>query len=400
MNNKYKSYKNKNLLEDEDFIRNMLYPTPETDDYWNSLVEYGLLSTEELNTARTFMEAVKKPDEILSDREKGELWKKIETTNSKNRNKQSKRHRLFYLVSAAAILLLLFSIPLFNQPILEETETDIFALMQQVPLAVDGSQGIRLIVSDEDTYVLDQKSADIILNEEGNIRVDEDVLTKKTADAKEGKINYNQLIIPKGTRSKLTLPDGTTMHINSGSHVIFPERFETGKRELFVNGEVFLEVAPDVKNPFLIHTKEMTVRVTGTSLNISAYEEEDLSVVLVSGSVIVKTPDKQEAPLSPNQMLTYTNNTSSIRQVEVSDYVSWKEGYLICDRENLPALMKKISRFYGNTIICDPALSLFHGNGKLDLKDDFELLIKGLKSIFPIEVVKKGDTYYIQTLIN
>ncbi|MCD8193161.1 MAG: FecR domain-containing protein, partial [Tannerellaceae bacterium] len=193
-----------------------------------------------------------------------------------------------------------------------------------------------------------------------------------------------------------TLPDGTALHINSGSHVVFPEKFADHQREIFVNGEVFLEVAPDTKCPFLIHTKNMTVTVTGTSLNISAYESETQSVVLVSGAVTVKTAGKKEIPLLPNQMLSHTENTTSVTEVEVADYICWKEGYLQCNEDNLPSLMKKISRFYGKTITCDPLLLNQQGTGKLDLKEDFEQLLNGLKEIFPIEIVKGDESYHIR----
>ncbi|MCC8155095.1 MAG: FecR family protein [Tannerellaceae bacterium] len=305
-------------------------------------------------------------------------------------------------MSAVASLLLLVSSYLFYQwnslEQQEEEQTDIVAIAREMAPVNGEGKGIQLIVGGEKAYVLNQQTADIEMNEEGDIHVDADLLVTAPDKVKENKVNYNQLVVPKGARSRLTLPDGTTMHINSGSQVIFPETFTADKREIFVNGEVFLDVVSDKQCPFFVHTRQMTVKVTGTSLNVSAYEEDIQTVVLVSGAVTVKTLNNEENNLLPNQILVYNDNVSTISTVDVSNYISWKEGYLLCDRDNLPALMRKLSRFYGKAIHCDPSLSLYQGNGKLDLKENFDQLMEGLKELYPIRIIKdeNEETYYIQ----
>ncbi|MCC8155096.1 MAG: hypothetical protein LIP01_13435 [Tannerellaceae bacterium] len=84
MTKKYTSYKEKELLDDEDFIQSIVNPTPETEKYWDTLVEYDLLSGKELEQARAFMETVKKPHKVITVKEKNALWIAIEVKTKKS----------------------------------------------------------------------------------------------------------------------------------------------------------------------------------------------------------------------------------------------------------------------------------------------------------------------------
>lgn len=74
------------------------------------------------------------------------------------------------------------------------------------------------------------------------------------------------------------------------TRVIYPVEFEKDKREIYVDGEIYIEVAKDENRPFYVRTKDMNVRVLGTKFNVTAYESEAIrSVVLAQGCVQVET---------------------------------------------------------------------------------------------------------------
>ena len=56
----------------------------------------------------------------------------------------------------------------------------------------------------------------------------------------------DQIIVPKGRRANIVFSDGTKMYINAETRVIFPTVFAKDKREILVDGEVYLEVAADL----------------------------------------------------------------------------------------------------------------------------------------------------------
>lgn len=160
------------------------------------------------------------------------------------------------------------------------------------------------------------------------------------------KDHTNKLVVPFGKRSTLTLADGTKIWLNSGTELEFPSQFNGEKREIHMQGELYLEVAKSNEKPFIVHTPRMNVWVYGTSFNISAYKEDsEQSVVLVEGSVQVNKNDKS-LKLAPNQMAKITGTGMEKATVDVSEYISWKNGVLIFRKAPISDILQKVGRFY------------------------------------------------------
>ena len=66
---------------------------------------------------------------------------------------------------------------------------------------------------------------------------------------------------PMGQRSKIQLPDSSTVYLAGGSKLIYPERFSGNTREISLQGEAFFEVTKNPKKPFIIHTGDVQTRV-------------------------------------------------------------------------------------------------------------------------------------------
>ena len=111
----------------------------------------------------------------------------------------------------------------------------------------------------------------------------------------------------------LTLSDGTTLHVNSGTRVIYPSDFTENKREIFVSGELFADVAKDPDKPFIISAGDVHVQVLGTKFNLRAYENiETVEVALVEGSVLFKTPTHPNEILKKGEMIQYNRTSQKI----------------------------------------------------------------------------------------
>ena len=90
----------------------------------------------------------------------------------------------------------------------------------------------------------------------------------------------------------VTLDDGTLVHLNDNSRLIYPEQFGD-RRDVILDGEAYFMVAKDKSRQFVVHTPQGDVRVHGTefmvntrdgSKNDNANATGHLSVVLVKGS--------------------------------------------------------------------------------------------------------------------
>lgn len=87
--------------------------------------------------------------------------------------------------------------------------------------------------------------------------------------------------------------------MNSGTKVTYPAVFAKEKREIYVDGEVYLDVKRDVSRPFYVKTEGMSIEVLATSFGFCAYhEDKEASVILIFGKVEVETNAKQKVTLS------------------------------------------------------------------------------------------------------
>ena len=235
-----------------------------------------------------------------------------------------------------------------------------------------------LILAEDNVVSLKEKETEITYDSV-------EIKTNQESIQKEKSAAYNQLVIPRGKRSVLTFADGSKVWVNAGTRVIYPVEFEKDKREIYVDGEIYIEVARDENRPFYVRTKDMNVRVLGTKFNVTAYESEAIrSVVLAQGCVQVETARTPKAILAPNQMFSSADGKENISQVDVEQAISWINGLYCFQSADLGIVLQRLSTYYGVNVEFDPALSKIKCSGKIDLKDNFETVINGLTFVAPI----------------
>jgi transmembrane sensor len=164
---------------------------------------------------------------------------------------------------------------------------------------------------------------------------------------------YNELFAAFGTRSVVKLSDGTSVWLNSGSSLRYPDRFTGNKRTVVLKGEAYFEVESNTEKPFIVETPMISVKATGTKFNVSVYPDaEEEGVTLVSGKVEVVTNGRNNtearSELKPNQHLSYSSATgsSTIINTDVSQYISWKDGKLIFRNEPLSHVTNRLSQVF------------------------------------------------------
>lgn len=160
---------------------------------------------------------------------------------------------------------------------------------------------------------------------------------------------------PLGSKSVLSLPDGSVVTLNSGSSIAYAKSFGTEVRKIELHGEAFLEVQKD-KKPFIVSAKGTEITVLGTSFNVKAYDDEDIvETTLVKGSVRVKPDTSREIPevyLKPNETVLICKKNKDDIQVELKKdvntllYTSWKDPKWIIQKETLESIVKKLERKY------------------------------------------------------
>lgn len=390
--NKYKDYSVEELIQDEYFIRSMTNPTQESDAFWKKAVKERIISPENYQLACHIFDTLQVHSESISNAEISSLWNDIKTVNNNNGKQEKDNHLFLWTISSVAFLTLLFVITIkFISDISQKDES---ALIENAAKPIEQIDDIQLILADNEAIALDGEEADIKYNGE-NIAINNNGRKLNKTHKPESTV-YNQLVVPKGKRSTLTLEDGSKVWINAGTRVVYPVVFAANEREIYVDGEVFLDVSHEEGRPFIVKSQDFNVEVLGTSFNFMAYESDNTHhIVLVSGSVKVKSKNDMETMLSPNEMFLYENNTSHIQKVNVNDYISWKTGMYQYQSERLDIIMKRLSRYYGEEIDCRPEVAHLRCSGKLDLKDNLDTVLKGISQTAPVSYQIENGVYMI-----
>lgn len=180
-----------------------------------------------------------------------------------------------------------------------------------------------------------------------------------------GKSNNNlsiaEIQCPMGVRTKFQLPDGSTGFLNSGSRLKYPVSF-SNERKVELVGEAFFDVVHNAEIPFHVNTPNLDIQVLGTTFNVIANEDEQTEeVVLQTGKVDVSSLNgKQLTVLKPNEQVTLNikKQTFVKKEVEASQYTSWKEGMLVFRNENMQQVAHRLGRWYNaEVLVDDPTLN-------------------------------------------
>ena len=254
------------------------------------------------------------------------------------------------------------------------------------------SKQVKVFLNGKQVVGLNKNNASIKVGEDGAVSVDDQLV----ADSRSGNVSVNQIVVPYGKRSKLFLPDGSTLWINSGSLISYASNFSTN-RILNVQGEVYLEVKKDVAHPFVVKTNRLEVTVLGTSFNVTDYaSDSESAVVLVRGSVDVNIGNTVRKRLVPNQRLSNDHGKVNVDQVDVDKYICWKDDLMNCNGQKLNDILKSLARYYAVKIEVSGNLKeeLYYGN--LDLNRTLEDVLATISLTTPLQIVKRNDVFYIK----
>lgn len=138
---------------------------------------------------------------------------------------------------------------------------------------------------------------------------------------------YRTITAAYGHTSRVVLPDGSVVKLNSGTTITYPVKFAADVRQVKLVGEAFFEVTKNPAHPFLVHAGNLTVRVLGTSFNVKAYQEDnDVETTLIHGKVQVvmdNEPDKL-ITLSPNEKLTVAKRAGNTKIAHLPGELKYK----------------------------------------------------------------------------
>lgn len=372
----YSSYTTNDFLNDDLFL--FWFYSREGDYYRKIIAEYPDREPY-LKEAMERLTMLKWEKASLPQKEVDDACLRLEQA-IQTRKMSQRKHKLYKIgwlsASAAAAILILF----VSLEVIWKTAPAVDYLASlQVSDSVLTSSKIQLFVNEQlkETF---ESDPDLNYNQ-------------MATDVTEGVLN--KLVVSYGKRAHVTLCDGTKIWANAGTVLLFPTRFEDKKREIYVDGEIYIDVTPNPEKPFIVKTSDMGIKVLGTSFYVSAYRKDaEKSIVLVTGKVEVAASNGETVRILPNDRFRQSADRYVVDKVNVEDYGSWKDGQLSFRNTELSGILKQLSRYYNVKIVYDKQRPITC-SGKLNLDDTIEQLLNTITETAPVVISKDNDTYKV-----
>lgn len=393
---KYRDYTAVDFLNDESFLRWISEPTQKENDFWNNFLKTHPYKKADIKEATLVFKLFYSRENKLALNEQYDLWKKIQ-----DEAKNSKRTIFLKLAKYAAILILVFFSGAVTYYLYQNGGQQYQYELAETPQTTKDEA--MIVLSDGSQISLEKQMSQISYSQNGQqLIVNNDTITQKTPT--DGGL-INKIIIPYGKKSMIMLSDGTKVWLNAGSQLIYPSVFSEKTRQVMLVGEAFFDVAKNTEKPFVVRTTDISIHVLGTRFDISAYPEDKLiQTVLAEGKINLTYSGKgilnreYSVEMKPNQMVVVNKSTGESRSqtVDVSKFVSWKDGMLEFEKVDLIRALKQVERYYNVRIqLANPLIGSFKLSGKLDLKEEPEEVLNVIKLTVPIDWQKKSNGDFI-----
>ncbi|WP_417327049.1 FecR family protein [Halarcobacter sp.] len=233
-----------------------------------------------------------------------------------------------------------------------------YATSQNIITAINLKNKILLELNDGSVINLSDLKIKSILNKKGDTvasLIDEALIYNSTKN--NSTPSLHKVTVPNSKIFTIILSDKSKVMLNSGSSLKYLNHFSnTNKRNVSLEGEAYFEVTKNKKLPFIVHTKDLNVKVLGTKFNISSYQnDKNSSVFLEEGSVSINKSSEGINPeksiiLKPKQRLIIQKKQLIINEVSTKKYVAWKKRELYFKNDRFEDIVKKMERYYDITI--------------------------------------------------
>ena len=169
-----------------------------------------------------------------------------------------------------------------------------------------------------------------------------------------------EIYAPYGQTRSVVLADGSQIVINSGSRLIYPDRFGGDERRVFLCGEAYADIAKDSERRFVLSADDVDILVHGTSFRISSHvSDSEVEVALLSGAIDMQTknlPQNCNIRMTPGDMVKLDKRSGRVSSTRVSvgtfaDGIS--DGRLTFVNSRLSDIVRQLERTFDAKIVID-----------------------------------------------
>lgn len=209
---------------------------------------------------------------------------------------------------------------------------------------------------------------------------------------------WNTLTVPAKVDYKFDLSDGTEVHLNAASTLRFPFIFPGKTREVYLEGEAYFTVAPNHKQPFIVHTNTTSIKALGTAFNVNSYDPDQTTTSLVQGSVVTDVGDSLDVVLKPGYQAIYkAGERFKIKRFDEEMTLSWRNGIYTFKNKTLKELAPVMERWYGMKMIIDASPLLTQTfSGSIEREKPLDLFLRSLRETTTLDYYILGSTIHFK----
>ncbi|UOB17136.1 FecR family protein [Abyssalbus ytuae] len=193
-------------------------------------------------------------------------------------------------------------------------------------------------------------------------------------------------------KREIVLPDGSTVKLNVGSYLEYPETFKSNIRTVTLVGEGLFDIVHDSLRPFIVKTQDFDVKVLGTTFNVKSYLNDiQTETTLITGKVELLREEETPILLAPSQKAIFykTENKIEIGEVKSEDVIAWQKGTLVFNSTPMEQVVLDLERKYNVKITINSSkLLTYEYTGTFDnltLDESLQLLMISSPIIYKIE---------------
>lgn len=274
-------------------------------------------------------------------------WEKFERKHFRNTIVSHKRNNFLKALGKAAIVILLASATylIYNNIFGEKT-----------PIAAIESNAVKISPVMASNIDRAKKSGKVGATIVAMSKEEQMEVAEECGLSTEELLEAQRITTIQNNEYWLKLSDGSIIHINGGTRVIYPEHFYGNTRDIYIEGEAYCMIAEDKEHPFIVHTPHGEVKELGTEFNVctrtNSHPGKDLytEVVLVKGSIAVRGNNEQrEYLMKPGDCATIIDKKEgsvSMTHVDIEPYIAWNTGQFSFRDKSLEDVMFVLSKWY------------------------------------------------------
>lgn len=200
--------------------------------------------------------------------------------------------------------------------------------------------------------------------------------------------------VPMGSRSQVSLTDGTKVNLNSGSRLTIDDHFSSRNRIVTLTGEGYFDVKADGKHPFTVKTANFDITVTGTKFNVCNYgDDREISATLMEGRISLFSTDHRSFQLKPGEKISFDQGTMDpvLTKADMQSEMAWVNNEFIFKEIPFPDLIRRLERWYDVRLVYrGPAFSSMIYSGSFKNQETIWQVLDALKLTTPIDYRKRN----------